>query len=155
LRKNNFNKEISNLGTDQLLNLGKQLLSINEIDKILELSIDQAIDLAKAERGLIILFDSEGEIIFEKARNLNKNDVEHPKFEVSRTIINKVKTSGEPLFFHNAKDAPFLDNSVSIIRLKILSVICVPLIFQKKYLASFILIIKVLRILLKMKPMNL
>lgn len=126
----NENKKIEQM--ELLLNLGKQVLSINDLNKLLEVSVDLVIELAIAERGLIILFDSDNEIIFETARHLDKRDIDNPKFEISRTIINKVKENGKPLFFRNAKEEAILKDSYSAVKFKLLSVICVPLIYNNQ-----------------------
>jgi len=81
---------------------------------------------------LIILFDDNGNIIFETARNLNRIDIENPKFEVSRTIIEKVKTEKKPVYLKDALDEPEFRASESTLRLKILSVIALPLFNQDK-----------------------
>ncbi len=111
----------------KLLELGKELLADLELDRTLKLAMDRLIEISGAERGLIILFDDKKDIIFETARNLNKEDIEQPKFEVSRTIINNVKTDGKPICLKNAYEDPQLSKSDSVARLKILSVICLPL----------------------------
>lgn len=111
----------------KLIELGKELLADLEFDRILKLAMDRLIEISGAERGLIILFDDKKEILFQTARNLNKEDIEKPKFEVSQIIITKVKTEGTAAYFKNAYEDPQLSKSDSVARLKILSVICLPL----------------------------
>lgn len=111
----------------KLIELGKELLADLEFDRVLTLAMDRLIEISGAERGLIILFDDKKEIIFDTARNLNREDIEQPKFEVSQTIITKVKTEGTASYFKNAYEDPQLSKSDSVARLKILSVICLPL----------------------------
>jgi transcriptional regulator with GAF, ATPase, and Fis domain len=111
----------------RLFEIAKRLLAESEVDKLLAFAMDQAIEMSGAERGLIILFGEGGETLFEIARNLKKEDIDHPEFEVSRTIINKVKNEGTPICLRNALDDPMLRKSNSVARLKILSVICLPL----------------------------
>ena len=111
----------------QILTLGKRLLAEREVKILLTIAMDAIIDIYGAERGMIILFGNNGEIIFQNARNLKNKDIEHPVFEVSRTIIEKVKTTGDPVCLRNALDDPSLQSSKSVESLKILSVICLPL----------------------------
>jgi len=110
-----------------LVTLAKELLVENDLHRLLGLAMDRAIELSGAERGMIILFDKDGEVLFEAARNLKKEDIDLPEFEVSHTIINKVKTEGTPTCLRNALEDPNLSLSKSTARLKILSVICLPL----------------------------
>lgn len=111
----------------RLFEIAKQLLAESDVDKLLSLAMDQAIQISGAERGLIVLFGEQGENLFETARNLNKEDISKPEFEISHTIIRRVRQEGQPLCLRNALDEPSLQNSDSIARLKILSVICLPL----------------------------
>jgi len=116
---------------NKLLQIGKQLLAETDISHVLTLAIDGIIEITGAERGMIILFD-ENKILFETARNLDKKDINKPKFEISRTIINEVKTSRKPVCLRNALDDPVYRKSDSVDRLKILSVICLPLKLEDK-----------------------
>ncbi|RMD94344.1 MAG: GAF domain-containing protein, partial [Calditrichaeota bacterium] len=112
---------------EKLIEIGKQLLVEKDIHRILRLAIDAAIEITHAERGLVILFGEGGEILFEVARNLKKEDIENPKFEISRTIIQKVKAEGQPFCINNALEDRKLEKSKSSLRLNLLSVICLPL----------------------------
>ena len=107
--------------------IGKSLITEPEVEKILISAMDTMIELSSAERGIIILFDNEGKILFETARYLDKQDLKNPEFEISRSIIEKVRKDGHEVFLRNALDESSFNKSHSIVRLKILSVICLPL----------------------------
>ena len=107
--------------------IGKRLLAESKLDKLLTVAMHLAIEMSGAERGMIILFDANGKILFETARHLQKEDIDHPEFEISRTIIDKVKKEKTSLCLRNALSDPLYRKSKSVARLKILSVICVPL----------------------------
>ena len=111
----------------RFLELVKLVFAEAKVDGLLHIAIDQLITLSGAERGLIILFEKGGEVIIDVARNLDKKDIEHPQFEISQTIIKHVQNSGVSFWKHNALDDPHLTESDSVRRLKILSVICLPL----------------------------
>ncbi len=114
----------------RLYEIGKHLLAESDSEKLLHAAIDYAIEMSGAERGMLILFGENGEVFFETARNLKKKDIENPKFEISRTIINTVREKANPICLRNAHDVPLFQKSKSIDRLKILSVICLPLQYQ-------------------------
>ncbi|MFQ5650562.1 MAG: sigma-54 interaction domain-containing protein [bacterium] len=118
----------------KVLDIGKLVLAESDLDKVLEVAMDEAIAATGAERGIIILFDEAGEKLFQTARKLKKQDIEHPEFEISKTIIKKTKDTGEPVFFRNALESALEDTSIrsgdSIITLKLLSVLCLPLTYQ-------------------------
>lgn len=118
--------------SQKLLTLAKELLLESDLHRLLSLAMDRAIEASSAERGMIILFGENGETRFETARNLKKEEIDHPEFEVSRTIINKAKTAGTPICLRNALEEPALRQSSSASRLKLLSVICLPLRYEDK-----------------------
>jgi len=130
-KKENKNSVVST-AYQQLFELGKRLLAESDINRLLRNAMDSVIEVSNAERGLIILFDETGNILFETARNLKKEDISNPEFEVSRTIIEKVKTEAIPIYLPNALDDPTFKNSESVDRLKLLSVICLPLTFDNR-----------------------
>jgi len=110
-----------------LFQMGKKLLAEVEPDQLLAVAMDDAIAISGAERGMIILFDDAGDIQFQTARNLKKEDIENPEFQISRTIIEKVKTQKHPICHENALEESSLKRSKSVEELHLLSVICLPL----------------------------
>jgi Nif-specific regulatory protein len=115
---------------ERLLELGKTVLAERDLDRMLTAAIDGVIELCGAERGMILLFDPEdsgGAVVVETARNLAREDIERPEFEVSRTVLERVRTTGEPFWHPNVLDDPSLGDRASVLRLLILSVICQPI----------------------------
>ena len=95
------NKKEANI-YQQLFEIGKHLLTESEVDKMLLSAMDSAIQISGAERGMIILFDDQGEKIFQTARKLNSKDLQDPEFEISQSIINTVIAEHEPICLENA-----------------------------------------------------
>ncbi len=116
---------------EQLLTIGKEVLAEVEVDRVLEKSMDHLVETSGAERGIIILFNNAGDSHYQTARNIDKQDIDNPKFEISQTIIEQVKSKGKPVYLKNALEEKSLNKSDSVKRLKILSVICLPLIFNE------------------------
>ncbi|HEY0780844.1 MAG TPA: GAF domain-containing protein, partial [Thermoanaerobaculia bacterium] len=112
---------------DRLLSLGKRVLAERDVGRVLQLALDGAIEICAAERGMILLFDEAGEPLFEEARNLDGADIERPEFEVSRTILDRVRRLGEPFWSQNVLGEPQVGARGSVQRLKILSVLCLPM----------------------------
>jgi transcriptional regulator with GAF, ATPase, and Fis domain len=115
---------------ERLLELGKRVLAERDLDRMLIAAIDGVIELCGAERGMILLFDpaaADGAVVVETARNLERADIERPEFEVSRTILERVRATGEPFWHPNVLDDPSLGDRASVMRLLILSVICQPI----------------------------
>jgi Nif-specific regulatory protein len=112
---------------ERLLELGKSVLAERDLDRMLTAAIDGVIELCGAERGMILLFDTEGNLVFEVARNLRREDMERPELQVSRTILEKVRAEGKPFWHPNVLDDPTIGHRASVMRLLILSVICQPI----------------------------
>jgi len=110
-----------------LFEIGKALVAESDIEKLLPQAMDKVIEQTKAERGLIAVYGEDGDIQFQAARHLDKKDLEHPDFEISRTIIQTVRDSCEPIVIKNALDDPRFQASESVARLRLLSVACAPL----------------------------
>ena len=79
---------------------------------------------------MVLLFDPAGALLFEKARNLERQDVEQPDFQVSRTIIRQVRDEGKPFFERNLPAHPGGRFSDSVFRLNLIAVICLPLVHE-------------------------
>ncbi len=112
---------------ERLLEIGKAVLAERDVDRVLTRALDGLIELCGAERGMVLLFDPEGEAVFEQARNIGQSDIEDPEFEVSRTILERVREEGEPFWSENVLDDATISDRTSVIRLSILSVICHPI----------------------------
>ncbi|MEN8149007.1 MAG: sigma 54-interacting transcriptional regulator [Planctomycetota bacterium] len=113
---------------DHLLRLQRVITAINstlELEDLLGIIVDHAIELAEAERGFLILA-GDGEMTFEVARNFAREEVAGPEMNISRTIAEKVLETGEPVLAVNAlEDDRFREiHSISAIGLR--SVLCLP-----------------------------
>ena len=128
---------IKNLQT--LLDVGKAVNSELDHDRLLELIMDHAIQLLGAERGFVILKDSEAEkgFRFAVARNIDRGEVDKQEFNVSSNIIRKVLETGEPILSSNAQDE--FGQFLSIIDLELRALLCVPLKAKEKILGTLYL----------------
>ncbi|MFQ5706637.1 MAG: sigma 54-interacting transcriptional regulator [bacterium] len=123
-------KKVSSTETpllEQLLEIGRSVLIEQDLNRVLAVAMDGLIESTGAERGLIILFDRHGKVRFQTARNLKREELEQPKYEISRSIIGKVKDEQAAVYSRNACEEPTFQASQSVIKLNILSVICLPL----------------------------
>ena len=113
-----------------LLRLQRVARAINselELEHLLEIIVDHAIELTDAERGFLILFAEDGdEMVFQCSRNFAKEPVDSPEYTISRSIARKVLESAEPVVAVNAvEDERFKDiQSISVLGLR--SVLCLP-----------------------------
>ncbi|AKN17449.1 adenylate cyclase [Mycobacterium haemophilum DSM 44634] len=117
-----------------LIEITKALNS--ELDKatILETIVDKGVELIKAERGFLILVH-DGELEFRVARNREKTDIQNPSKLISRSVLDSVMKTGEPMLTTDAQTA--LRGSLSITALEVRSLICVPLRLKDRILGAF------------------
>jgi phosphoserine phosphatase RsbU/P len=109
-----------------LYEITRSLNSSLDLDEVLNYVMDRVIQVTGAERGFLMLIDKEtGLFNFQVARGIDQRDLENPKFEVSRTIINEVRETGQPLLTDNAQTQ--YGNQHSIIMMALRSILCVPI----------------------------
>ncbi|MCX7608685.1 MAG: GAF domain-containing protein [Anaerolineales bacterium] len=113
-----------------LLALGDTARLINstlEVDEVLQLVMDTIIQLTGAERAFLMLRDPEGKMITRIARNWEQETIKEEDFAVSRSIIQRVLDSGEPILTTNALEDPRFGSHHSIVVHNLRSILCVPL----------------------------
>jgi transcriptional regulator with GAF, ATPase, and Fis domain len=111
---------------EAVLELAKRVLAERDPSQCLASALDGLIELCRAERGIIVLTGDDGSPVFEEARNLHHQDLARPEFEISRTILERVRSSGESFWSANVLDDPTVSAAQSVRLLQVLSVICVP-----------------------------
>ncbi|MCC7430259.1 sigma 54-interacting transcriptional regulator [bacterium] len=111
----------------KIVEISNLLNSSSEPQIILNNLIDLAIEHLKADRGLIILHDkNSGELTVKVGRNVEKETI-YDVTQISKTIIKDVSKGGKSIFaFKLDEDERFAQN-ISVVNLKIRSLVCVPL----------------------------
>ena len=126
-----------------LLQLGSLLNSSLDLKQVLETAIDQVITFVGAERGFILLVDvTTGRVWGEALRNVEKEALEktlsgediHNRAEISKTLVENVLDTMQPVVSHNAMEDPRFANSQSVQLSNLRSVLCVPLVAQARLL---------------------
>jgi transcriptional regulator with GAF, ATPase, and Fis domain len=112
---------------ERLLELVKLVLAERDLDRMLTIAVDGVIELCGAERGMILLFNPDGTLVFEVARNLGQEEIEGPEFEVSRAILERVRAEGSSFWHPNVLDDPSAGPWESALQPMVLSVICQPI----------------------------
>jgi two-component system NtrC family response regulator len=110
-----------------LLEITHSINSPRDFNELLELVVDSAISLAKAERGFLMLYRKDGNLEFKVMRNIDKKTLEGEEFKISRTVVNHVLATLRPLFLSAIyKDKKFkISESMEVLGLRM--VMCVPL----------------------------
>ena len=99
-----------------------------DLDRLLNLIIDAAIDLVGAERGFLLLTDGSSDgVAFRVARNMERGEVERPDRKVSNTIARRALEGKEPVYTDNAQADDRFAGALSVAEQRLKSVCCVPL----------------------------
>lgn len=120
-----------------LAELAGHITSDTPLENVLENILDDLNVYLGAERSLILIFDRENQVVFQKGRNLDAHDIQEPAFEVSWSIINKTRKNKVPLCIKNALEDEEFKSAGSVLRLQLLSVICVPIVFHEQLIGVF------------------
>ncbi|MBX3063458.1 MAG: GAF domain-containing protein [Anaerolineae bacterium] len=112
----------------ELARITEVVSSSLDVSQVLNHVIDTVILLTKAERGYIVLKNPDtGELEFRVARNVQQHDLNRDEFTVSRTVVERVAQSGQPIVSTNAELDERFQNSESIANYMLRSILCVPL----------------------------
>jgi adenylate cyclase len=116
----------------------RQMSALHEVGAVINSSLDQTevlntvmdtiISLTGAERGFLMLVsDQKNELVVEVARNIQRETIAESSFEISRSIVQTVAETGQPIVTTNAQADPRFLNQASIIGYNLRSILCVPL----------------------------
>ena len=120
-----FEQRFSNL--QALAGIGQIVNSTLEVDEVLQIVMDTIVRLTEAERGFLMLRNNEGEMESRIARNWEQESINKNEFAISRTIVERVISSGEAILTTNALEDPRFGGQESIIAFNLRSILCVPL----------------------------
>lgn len=112
---------------ERLVEINKLLTDERDTQRLLDLIVDSAIELTGASRGFLILIEGRAEE-FRAARNIDESTIADPQFQVSHSVAQQVVRSGDALLTANAIDDERISSAASISELKLLSILCVPLV---------------------------
>jgi transcriptional regulator with GAF, ATPase, and Fis domain len=93
---------------------------------LLEALLDSVIGLTSADKGLLILLEGQ-ELRVRVARNVRRENIEDAITQVSDSIVAKVLREKRPVIVSDALHDAEFSTSVSVVNLKLCSVMCVPL----------------------------
>jgi len=102
------------------------------LDDVLQIVMHKAIELMKAERGLIMLLDEKGELQTRCAFNLCKEEMNQDDFQISNSIAYEVARTGKSKYISDALSDKKYAQQKSIIEMHLHSIMCVPVIIKEK-----------------------
>lgn len=108
--------------------LSSRLGTTLELPLLLDQVMDAIIQLTGAERGFLVLVgEDDGALETVAARNLEQETIGGGEAQISRSIVERVIESGEPLLSDNAQDDERFAGRKSVIGLRLRSIMCAPL----------------------------
>ncbi len=116
-----------------LLNVAKALTSERDLKQVLAATMDAIVELTRAERGFVWLGSPDDGAVA-VARNVDREHVKKPDGKLSRSILGRAMESGETVRTDNAPED--FQGSASIGELKLLSVLCTPLVLHGKTIGA-------------------
>jgi adenylate cyclase len=129
LLKKDFSKvEKSKKEMETLVEVGKAVNSVLDMDQLLNLIMDMVIKVVGAERGFLMLKDKEtGELIFKVARNMEEELKDKAAFTISSGITSQVAKDGKAIVSSDAKSDERFSAQASVMGYNLRSLMCVPL----------------------------
>lgn len=111
-----------------LYEVSRVLNSSLELEEALVIVIDAAIRLSGAERGFLMLLDeSSKQFHFRVARNANRDTLTEDAFEISRSVVQEVIQTGQPVVTLDAQRDPRFTDKASVVNYLLRSIMAVPL----------------------------
>ena len=113
----------------RLLAFSQALGSTTDVQGLLDRLMDEIVGITRAAKGFLVLVE-DGTPQVKVARNLKGEDLDAAVAELSDTILAKVIQTKQPLVVSNALEDTQFNSSLSVVNLKLTSVMCAPLMHQ-------------------------
>ena len=110
----------------RLFEVSSLLLGRYDLNDLLRQLMDAVIDVTNADKGFLILLE-DNELRVKVARNVRSENIDNAVTHLSDSIIAKVVRNKRPLIISDALNDEEFNTSLSVINLKLCSVMCVPL----------------------------
>ena len=117
----------------KLYEFSEQLMHVRDLNELLDTLMDAVIQITNADKGFLILAESET-LDIKVARNLKAENIADAVHQLSDSIIAKVVRSRKPVIISDAMHDDEFAAAKSVMHLKVSSVICVPLLDRGRLL---------------------
>ncbi len=118
-----------------VLDVIKKINSELNLRKLITMILDTAIEITRATRGTIVIFEGDKYKV-ELARDLTKKDLGRVDVGLSRTVLNIVRETGKPVIAEDARRDPRLGGVDSVVKQELLSILCVPLRLKRRLIGA-------------------
>ena len=126
-----LDKEINELASrgfsfQRLYEFGLAVNAEYDLEKMMKLGMEAAIEMTNAKRGYVALVDAGGSIQFVVAKKIEEEDSSQA-FEISKTIVQEVIRTKAPVEIEDAMQNEELKAMQSVVGFRLRSVLCMPL----------------------------
>ncbi len=121
----------------RLVGFSKKLGEAREFQSLLETLMDEVISLTSADKGFLVLVDEDEDgapgaeakprARVRMARNLKGENLDEAVAQMSDSIVKRVLETGKPVVVSDALTSTEFNSSLSVVSLRLTSVMCVPL----------------------------
>ncbi len=112
-------------GLQRVLEISRQIATL-DLDKALELIVDHILELTRASRGMVMLFDDQGTLQFQYGKGLEREEVESGEFEISRSVTQQAVAEQRILVVDDVASSEFRTKH-SIVRLGLNALMVIPM----------------------------
>lgn len=112
---------------ETILNIVRKINTSLVLTDVLEYVTDEAIKLAKADRGFLMLADQSGKLEFVVGRSALGESIKAESFQISMSVLEDVFKTGESICIENALSDERFERRQSIMNLELQTIICSPL----------------------------
>ncbi len=110
----------------KLLDVGRNLSSILDLDSLLDAVLDSAVDLTNASRGLLLLREGE-QLTVARGRGASRDSLDADTIRISETLARQCMEEDRVVPYDNLSQLPELRDVRSIKALELYAALCVPL----------------------------
>jgi diguanylate cyclase (GGDEF)-like protein len=121
---------------EKLLDISRKMAENRFLDPLLEYAINIALKLFNGEYGYLVLLRKDNSLDFRIRQDKRGKELEEPEEQISHTIFEEVIKNNKSLVVANACTDPNFQNAESVAKLRLCSVMCVPLISRGKTLGA-------------------
>jgi transcriptional regulator with GAF, ATPase, and Fis domain len=125
----------------KLHEFSEKLMTLKNLDELLEAMLDAVIDVTGAEKGLVLLLEEAygsdgsasgqgGKPVIRASRQVNREAITDTTGAISDSIVRRVLDSGRPVIVSDALSDDVFRTSESVVALRLSSVMCAPLVSQ-------------------------
>ena len=125
-------------GVRKLHEFSQQLMTMRNLDELLEVMLDVVLDITGAEKGLLLLLDDaysgstnpSGKPVVRASRQVSRDVLTSEGGAFSDSIVARVLETGKPVIVSDALTDDQFRSSESVVALQLSSVMCAPLVAQ-------------------------